>query len=864
MWNFTFSIITLFLIALPHSTRGQCLGEGHDTHKSTSWLSCFPGQNPNPAQGNGHWIQIDLGKTEIIDEIRIWNYNVLGSTNDGFNNFQIEFSLSGDNWNLLTSGTLTEASGTITEAPQIFNGFPNQYARYVLITAHSNHGGTCYGLSEIEIGIQENSICNNYSISAKAYNPGCPESTTGSIQVSTMNGLGPYNYTWGHGTGTSSLENLGSGVYSVTVADANGCQQGLSIELTDPVINTSAYHQIPIPTDQYYNTDPIHSSGIVAFNGQVGYSSESEVELQNEFEIVQGGVFTVSIEDCLGMSTAFLTTIETDTNHHYTNYIGKGQIADVQVLASDEDQESKAFNAVGGSGMSLDSAASSKFLSQATMGSGLEMIGQCQNMGISEWLDWQCGMTRQDFDSTFQMVLDCVYVDPGNGKIAFPYFRMAWWQNMLTGEDYLRDRIAFHLSQLFVVSDLSDLGNFGEGLASYYDMLHRHALGNFRDLLYNVTFHPSMGLYLSHLNNPKADTSLNQHPDENYAREVMQLFSIGLIELLPNGISKKNLYGNEIPTYSNDEVIEFSKVFTGLGFDHPMAIFGSRRFYDFTKPMIMYEQWHEPGPKYLLYGDTIPDGQTGLEDIDDAIDNLFHHPNVGPFFCRRMIQYLVTSNPSPDYLLRVVQTFEDNGLGVRGDMKSVIRAILTDPEARDCSYLESPGAGKLTEPMLRYLQLLRAFDVFSSDSTFYSTGGLFQQLTFQAPLGAPSVFNFFSPDYVPSGLPDGTFLRGPEFQILNSYTALGNYNIINSVKENNQVLQHETATIQLDLDDELILAQNPEALINRFDLLFTHGQLTQASKDIIVNAMNQLVSDEDKLEIALYLFMTSPEYVIGQ
>ncbi len=277
----------------------------------------------------------------------------------------------------------------------------------------------------------------------------------------------------------------------------------------------------------------------------------------------------------------------------------------------------------------------------------------------------------------------------------------------------------------------------------------------------------------------------------------------------------------------------------------------------------MYEDFHEPGPKYLLYGDTIPSGQTGLQDIDDALDNLFYHPNVGPFFCRRMIQYLVTSNPSPEYLYRVVQIFEDNGSGVRGDMQSILRAILTDPEAMACEYAGDPGFGKLVEPLLRYTQFLNSFDVSSSDSTFYSTGFLFQELTFQAPLGATSVFNFFSPNYVPSGLPPGPPLKGPEFQILNSYTSLGYYNLLNSLKENNQVLQHETAVIQVDLSDELALVNTPDLLMDRLDLLFTHGHLSQETRDIIINAINQLGTDELKLEIALYLLLTSPDYVIG-
>ena len=841
----------------------QCITEFHDDDPITGWLSCNPSTNPNAALGSGHWLLVDLGKVRTLDELIIWNYNESGNESNGFNDFRIDLALTLDSWNFFASANATLASGTNNQAGELMATFNGEMARYLLLTAVSNHGGSCYGLAELSISFDDNIACNEFYVEAHIASPVCPGSATGTIEINAYDGLAPYQYNWSTGSNSSSITGLMEGLYTVSVTDQLGCTQAMSFVLDDPSIPLDVYNQIPIPSDHYYDNDTITSVGIVAYNGTVNYSSTNPIELNEEFEVVIGGEFSATVEDCVSQTQTSTSTLYSDSSNYHPDYIGSGHMDGINVSASDEAQETKALYVIGGYGMQVDSFASSRFLSQSTLGADYSMIHDLDSMGLSDWLDWQSSIPRQDFMASFQTVLDSVYVDPGNGLIGFQYFRMAWWHNMLTGEDFLRDRIAFHLTQLFVVSDKSDLMNLGEGLASYYDLIHQHALGNFRDLLFHVTMHPSMGLYLSHLNNPKADTTLNQFPDENYAREVMQLFSIGLLELESNGDLKKNIYGNEIPTYSNDEVIEFSKVFTGLGFDHPMAEFGSRRFYDMTLPMIMYEDFHEPGPKYLLYGDSIPSGQTGMQDINDAIDNIFHHPNVAPFVCRRLIQYLVTSNPSSEYLQRVVDAFENDGSGVRGDMMAVIKAILMDPEARNCYYQDQPGYGKLVEPIIRYLQFLKALNVFSSDNTFYSVGGLFQELTFQAPLGAPSVFNFFSPDYVPSGLPEGTFLRGPEFQILNSYTAIGNYNLVNLVKDNEQVLQHVRATVQLDLSYELSLAFSPENLIDHLDLLFTHGQMSSGTRSTILEALNLLSTSEDRVKMALYLILTSPEYVVN-
>jgi len=247
--------------------------------------------------------------------------------------------------------------------------------------------------------------------------------------------------------------------------------------------------------------------------------------------------------------------------------------------------------------------------------------------------------------------------DPAGYEAKDQFFHSAFTNYAMTGEDLLRARVALALSEIFVISEVGALDGEPLGWASYYDLLLQHSFGNYRDLLYDITLHPCMGVYLTHLNNPKTDTTQNQFPDENYAREVMQLFSIGLYELNLDGSRKLDTAGNFIPTYDLGEIEEFAKVFTGLSWGDRNE-FGKRfpvSELGLTIPMQMFDEEHEPGSKQLLNGFVVPDRNPvdGLADLNDAIDNLFNHPNVGPFLARLLIQRLVKSNPSPDYISRV-------------------------------------------------------------------------------------------------------------------------------------------------------------------------------------------------------------------
>jgi uncharacterized protein (DUF1800 family) len=451
----------------------------------------------------------------------------------------------------------------------------------------------------------------------------------------------------------------------------------------------------------------------------------------------------------------------------------------------------------------------------------------------------------------------------------------------MTSPDLVRARVALALSEIFVISELPELRDYPLSLANYYDMLIEHALGNYRNLLEDVTRHPAMGVYLTFVNNPKSDTTENRFPDENYAREVMQLFSIGLYELNPDGTHVLDTSGNSIEAYYNDDIAEFAKVFTGFTWA------GATEFgqptpadYDYTNPMAMWDEWHEPGPKYLLNGFVVPDRNpvNGLADVDDALDNLFNHPNVGPFIGRLLIQRLVTSNPSPDYIERVAMVFNDNGEGVRGDLAAVVKQILMDPEARDCNEMSNYYSGYLREPMLRYTNLARGFNAASGEGLFRNEMDEFLEETGQRPLASPSVFNFFQPDYQPIGPVADAGLVAPEFQITNSRSTMGYANLVHDwtfrgdkyLMERDRLYNGEPTRdeqyVRLDLTDELLMSENGELgdLIERLNLILCNGNLTDYTRNIIYNTIAQIPDNQADLrtEMAVFLIMLSPDYLI--
>ncbi len=525
----------------------------------------------------------------------------------------------------------------------------------------------------------------------------------------------------------------------------------------------------------------------------------------------------------------------------------------------------------------------SRFMSQASLGANLQTIQKVADIGIEAWIDEQVELPQSqmldNLNDVFAEVIEWYFLNGGNPdevstRPYWTHFNYTWWENHMNSSDLLRQRVALALSEIFVISIESELSDQGFGLADYYDLLLKHSFGNFEDLLYDVSLHPCMGYYLSHLNNPREIPEENIHPDENYAREIMQLFTIGLYELNPDGSRKTDLDGNWISTYQQEDIKELAKVFTGLGVadvienmyvDDPY--FGLDIYVaDMAKPMIMWQEWHQPDAKTLWNGYIIPAGQSGLQDIRDAVHQLFLHPNVGPFIGKQLIQRLITSNPTPAYISRVSAVFANNGQGVRGDMKAVIKAILLDPEARTCEALENSSFGRLREPMTRYTHFTKAIPMEQYYGRYWNVGYGFYQATNQIPLASRTVFNFFLPDYQPIGAISDNNLVGPEYQIHNSRTSVEYINRVNDWAVWGYIMddwEQENPHVTYNLDELRLLARDPEVLINRIDVLFTHGSLSEHTRNIIKEAITPLINNdyrEDRVRLALYLILISPDY----
>jgi len=514
----------------------------------------------------------------------------------------------------------------------------------------------------------------------------------------------------------------------------------------------------------------------------------------------------------------------------------------------------------GPTGAQLESA--SRLLDKTTFGADYALVDAVAREGNAAWLDRQFTLPPSIHLPIVQRYLTQYGFDLNANPPPGTFRRFAWWERTLTAPDQLRQRVAYALTQIFVVSDNVDAIFINPlALSSYYDMLLANAFGNFRDLLRAVTLHPVMGVYLSHVNNAKANPAANTFPDENYAREVMQLFTIGLFELNADGSQKRDGNGNPIATYDNGDIQEFAKIFTGLSYGPAQP--GGASFFGNPNPVLhvpmqMFEAQHEPGAKLLLNGVTVPAGQSGLQDIDAAIDNLFNHPNVGPFIGRLLIQRLVTSNPSPAYIARVAAAFAGNGTTIpRGDMQHVLRAVLLDPEA-------ATGI-RLREPFLRFVALNRIAHATSDDGTYPGLAYLAQFLLQQHVLSSPSVFNFYSPNFAPAGELGAAGRVAPEFQITTDSTIVGVTDLMAFALYGQQSIDTPAGftTIRLDLDDLEAVADNVDALIDRIDLLFMAGSMDSATRSVIRDAISPISNDAPgRTRLALYLALISPAYVV--
>ncbi len=505
-----------------------------------------------------------------------------------------------------------------------------------------------------------------------------------------------------------------------------------------------------------------------------------------------------------------------------------------------------------------------RFLSQATFGVTTQELAQLAGMGIEAWMTNQFAIPPS-FHSSYMQTVYTAY----SNDVWSSHKDLVWWWRSVHAPDQLRQRMAWALSQIFVVSDASDrLAGEMDSMISFYDMLVGRAFGLFADVLMDVTLHPAMGIYLSHMGNEKADPETGRFPDENYAREVMQLFSIGLWELNPDG-TRRLTNGLPIPTYQNGDITELARVFTGWswpqGDTNVWWEFYWPDNYSLNGPMRAWPDYHDTNSKTLLRGRVLPAGQTPLRDVQDAVSNLFLHPSTGPFICRQLIQRFTTSNPGTGYVGRVASAFADNGAGVRGDLKAVLRAILLDPEARDPARLDDPAWGKLREPYLRPVHLARTFNA-SSSNQFFELWRL-DEIYAMRPMGSPSVFNFYSPNFMPNGPLKDAGLFAPEFQIVTDVTAVMAVNHMYGAMEYgglNRWAGDPETDVRLDLAPLAALAAEPDALIAALDRTLTYGTLAPAHHQVIREALARIpASDpEGRARMALYLFSTSPAFAV--
>lgn len=586
------------------------------------------------------------------------------------------------------------------------------------------------------------------------------------------------------------------------------------------------------------------------------------------------------------------------TAQQYDDYIGYGHNAGIQVQSSNSTTNNSDDKILTGSNLLTDQEGASRFLRQATMGSNYEAINSTSQTGLTNWLNTQFALTPISFASEYQRIYnEANFIITGN--VGAPivddneFLPYVFYEMGVKQPDVLRQKVAFSLSQIFVISPANDvLRNRGFSCASYYEILYQGAFGNFRDLLFDVTMHPSMGLYLSHFQNKKADLVQGLFPDENFAREIMQLFTIGLHELNQDGSLIQDANGELIPTYDNEDIQELAKVFTGLSgainLTGTPSVFGSIvGAYDLSLPMKMFQNYHDSREKILIDGTILPANQAGMDDINQAIDVLFNHDNVAPFFSLRMIQHLVKSNPSPQYINRISSIFNNNGNGVRGDIGAVIRGILLDPEARDCAWITDPTAGKLTQPIERITNLLFGFDVQTPSNKFW-----FWDLydvhprILQAFQSSPSVFNFFSPFYAEKDFVQPNGLVSPEFQILNSSSGIHYLNTIENMLKlrpfgNRTKLFPGRLALDFNFDDDPYFDFSDELnlydpndnstldlILDRLDLILCSGQMKAENKVIIKNSIIQQrinfpsFSDQQVLIDMIYYIMISPDYTI--
>ena len=520
-------------------------------------------------------------------------------------------------------------------------------------------------------------------------------------------------------------------------------------------------------------------------------------------------------------------------------------------------------------------AEAARFLTQSSFGATDASISAVRASGYDDWVAQQLAMPVSASHLAFMQARRAL---PGAPNPSVNEFYGSFWQQAATGPDQLRQRVKLALSEIFVIS-VADPNVDELGAASYYDMLGANAFGNFRTLLEQVSLHPMMGIYLTWVANQKEDPATGRQPDQNYAREVMQLMTIGVSRLNLDGTVQVDSAGKPIPTYAAEDISGLSKVFTGYSYYSPtptnQTFLGRNRDPSaYLRAMIPYPSFHSTSAKAFL-GTTIPASASPdpAGELKIALDALFNHPNVGPFISRQLIQRLVTSNPSPAYVARVATVFNNNGRGVRGDMGAVIRAILLDPDARNGSLAVSdPNYGKLREPVIRMGNWMRAFSATSKTGGWLLASTSANTSLSQSALTSSSVFNFWRPGYSPPSTKVGNLgYVAPEFQVVDEVSVAGYLNTMQNAIGNGV---GSAADIGATYAAEMALASDPAALTERMNLLLLNGQMSPTLRGRIIEAVSGVAIPGgaatqaqinaallNRSKLAIYMAMASAEYL---
>jgi uncharacterized protein (DUF1800 family) len=485
-------------------------------------------------------------------------------------------------------------------------------------------------------------------------------------------------------------------------------------------------------------------------------------------------------------------------------------------------------------------AAAARFLEQGAFGPDRASIEQVQRLGIEAWIDQQFQEPVSPYQDPEMIVFNSV--TPLQNR---------FFTNAVHGSDQLRQRVTFALAQIWVISAAQS--NSPERFVPYLRILQNRAFGNYRDLMRDMTLSPTMGDWLNMVNNAKADPARGIRPNENYARELLQLFTIGTVLLSPGGTVQLER-GQPAQSYTQAAIQEFSRALTGWTYPtRPENKPAARNTAYYIGPMEAWEANHDTGSKTLLLGIQTPAGQSAAKDLDAVLDNLFYHPNIAPFVCKNLIQHLVKSNPSPEYVSRAVSVFDGpTGGGQRGDLKQVVKAILLDPEARAGDDTVQPAAtdGHLREPVLWMATLLRALGAMVNDTNALPSRGAALGQNIHMP---PTVFNY----YMPGTKAAASELFGPEFEILTPTTAIERANQVNSI-----IYGSLGNGAVVDLNNWAALANSPTELLDEIDLVFFHGAMPLELRQVLMDAVINTATERAKAQAALYLAASSAYYTV--